>query len=173
LPSHFVSGSPASSPRREGPPLKGRGRSVSHAPSPPPLDENGDRGHHDERGLGLHHLERERPATIDNQPDEPHCRHDGVPVKWQLPDGNGGYIGDLGTVTSIRFQEAACQGFGALENALPVDASASGASGLRYDPAARQFIYDWKTIKSMAGKCYVLALGLNDGSAYTANFSVK
>ena len=96
-----------------------------------------------------------------------------VPVKWQLPDGSGGYVGDAGTVAFIRLQEAACQGFGALENALPVDASASGASGLRYDTAASQFVYTWKTSSAMAGRCYVLMLGLDDGSSYSANFSVK
>jgi hypothetical protein len=95
-----------------------------------------------------------------------------VPVKWQLPDGQGGYISNLGVVTSLNIQEVQCSNLSTtLTN--EVAASTSGNSGLRYDAATHQFIYNWNTDRSMAGKCYVFILRLNDGSEYRANFSLR
>jgi len=95
-----------------------------------------------------------------------------VPVKWQLPDGQGGYISNLGVVTSLNIQEVQCSNLSTtLTN--EVAASTSGNSGLRYDAATHQFIYNWNTGRSMAGKCYVFILRLNDGSEYRANFSLR
>jgi probable HAF family extracellular repeat protein len=95
-----------------------------------------------------------------------------IPVKWQLADGNGGYISDLSAVTSITFQQIACSD---LSTALTseIQATASDDSGLHYDAAANQFVYNWKTNSTMVGKCYVLILKLNDGSQYRADFSLK
>jgi hypothetical protein len=95
-----------------------------------------------------------------------------VPVKWQIPNGKGGFISDLSVVTSIQFQKVACKDYNSgLEN--PVLAATSGSSGLGYDTTANQYIYNWKTDKSMAGGCYVLILRLNDSSEHRANFSLK
>ena len=94
-----------------------------------------------------------------------------VPVKWQLTDANGGFISDLSAITSVQFNQSVCQGAGTKVN--NVTAQGSGTSGLRYDPIANQFIYNWKTAKTMAGKCYTLVLTLNDGSKYNAYFAVK
>ena len=93
-------------------------------------------------------------------------------MKWQLPDGQGGYISNLGVVTSLNIQEVQCSNLSTtLTN--EVAASTSGNSGLRYDAATHQFIYNWNTDRSMAGKCYVFILRLNDGSEYRANFSLR
>lgn len=95
-----------------------------------------------------------------------------IPVKWQLPDGKGGYISDLGAVISITYQQVQCSN---LSDALTseVTATASGSSGLHYDATMNQFVYNWNTNKSMAGNCYVLTLKLNDGRQYQADFSLK
>jgi len=95
-----------------------------------------------------------------------------VPVKWQLPNGNGGFISDLGAVISIKFQQMACSNFA---NTLtdPVETTATGNTGLRYDFTSNQYVYNWQTSKIWAGKCYTLNLTLNDGSRYQANFSLK
>jgi sugar lactone lactonase YvrE len=95
-----------------------------------------------------------------------------IPVKWQLPDGKGGFINDLSVVTGITYQQVKCSDFTiALENEAP--APSSGGSGLRYDTANNQFVYNWKTSSTMAGKCYVLVLKLKDGGKYKANFSLQ
>ena len=92
-----------------------------------------------------------------------------VPVKFQLPDGHGGFVSDLAAVASITFGQVA--DFASAPDS-EVEATA-GASGLRYDAAAQQFVFTWKTDKTMAGRSYVLVLSLNDGTEYDANFKLK
>jgi beta propeller repeat protein len=93
-----------------------------------------------------------------------------VPVKWQLPDGHGGFIGSLSAVTSLTFGEVA--DFGGAPD-TEIEAPTAGASGLRYDAATQQFVFTWKTERSMAGRSFVLVLRLNDGQEYYANFKLK
>ncbi len=95
-----------------------------------------------------------------------------IPVKWQLPDGKGGYVSDLGAVANITFQQTACSDLSAALTSEVTEAASSGA-GLHYDATANQFVYNWKTISTMAGNCYVLILKLNDGRQYQADFSLK
>jgi hypothetical protein len=47
-------------------------------------------------------------------------------------------------------------------------------SGLQYDAATNRYQYNWKTAKSMGGKCWQLQLGLKDGNTVpVANFKLK
>jgi len=95
-----------------------------------------------------------------------------VPVKWQLPNGSGGFISDLGAVLSIELQEVSCANVS--ETVTDgVKAAGAGKTGVRYDFAANQYVYNWKTSRIQAGKCYALCLKLNDGTRYYANFSLK
>ncbi|NIQ01783.1 MAG: hypothetical protein GWO19_15370, partial [Nitrospinaceae bacterium] len=41
------------------------------------------------------------------------------------------------------------------------EAQTAGESGLRYDAADDQFVFDWKTDKAMGGQCYELVLSLS------------
>jgi hypothetical protein len=95
-----------------------------------------------------------------------------VPVKWQIRDGNGSFIRDLGVVSSIQFAPVLCDD---ADNAFedPIEAEATGGTGLRYDTADEHFVYNWKTDKGMNGDCFVLALGLFDGTQHLAKFSLK
>jgi hypothetical protein len=95
-----------------------------------------------------------------------------IPVKWQLPNGSGGFISDLGAVISIKAQQVACSNFSSTLTD-PVDTTAAGNTVLRYDLTSNQYIYNWKTSKTQAGKCYILNLTLNDGMSYQADFSLK
>jgi hypothetical protein len=96
----------------------------------------------------------------------------GIPVKWQLPDGRGGFISDLSVVISIQRQQVACEDISSAVSD-PVETTASGDSGLRFDPATNEYLYIWKTEKTQAGKCYIFLLNLNDGRQYRANFSLR
>ncbi len=49
----------------------------------------------------------------------------------------------------------------------------AGGSTLTYDAASDQYVYVWKTDPSWAGTCRQLAVTLNDGSIYRANFKFK
>lgn len=93
-----------------------------------------------------------------------------IPVKWQLPDGNGGYISSLDVVlfNPLRYRQINCN-TSAPQDPLS-DADTSGSSGLRYDFTANQYIFTWQTSSTFANKCYELLLDLNDGTQKIARF---
>lgn len=77
------------------------------------------------------------------------------------------------TSTSIVNQpltatQTLCTG-GAIDD---IELLASGATSLRYDTTAGQYIYNWQTPKK-AGYCYVVTVKLADGSTISANFKLK
>jgi hypothetical protein len=60
-------------------------------------------------------------------------------------------------------------------NSLPTDeieAPTSGATSLRYDTTADQYIYNWQSPK-VAGVCYRVTVYLTDGTSHTALFKTK
>jgi FG-GAP repeat/PKD domain len=93
-----------------------------------------------------------------------------IPVKWNIPDGSGGFIQDLGIISSINFQGISCAS-DSLESELPSEEAVSGGSGLRY--SGGHFIFNWQTSESMAKECFLLILTLNDGNQHLAKFSLK
>jgi len=90
-------------------------------------------------------------------------------VKWQLRDAAGVFIAVLPAITSTTYNAVSCTTFSSVLDPLPT--STSGKSGLTYDSAANQYHYDWKT-PSQKG-CYVLRIGLADGSTKVADFNLK
>ena len=93
-----------------------------------------------------------------------------VVLKFRLPDGYGGYISALEAVTSIAFGEVS--DFAAAPG-ITSDADAAGATALRYDASAQQFVFTWQTDREMAGRSYMLVLQLDDGMEYYANFAFR
>jgi hypothetical protein len=79
-----------------------------------------------------------------------------VPIKFQLTDAFGNYITSLSAVTSLQALNA--QGTNVFTNA--------GATALRYDSTANQFIANWQT-KGLAAGTYTVTLALADGTTQT------
>lgn len=95
-----------------------------------------------------------------------------VPIKWRIPTADGGYIRDTAIVTRLEIAEVNCAAEGTeYENAI--EAETTGSSGLHYELTDEQFIYNWKTSKSMKNSCQLFILGLDDGSYHYAKFKVK
>jgi cysteine-rich repeat protein len=93
------------------------------------------------------------------------------PVKFQLPRRcTSGYITRLDALTynPIRMVQVPC------DSTLPADpieeTSVAGSTQLRYDEAAEQYVYNWKTSKDFADKCYQLVLELDNGQSPYALF---
>jgi hypothetical protein len=91
-----------------------------------------------------------------------------APMKWQVPNGSGGYISDLSIVKSETSGVVACTG-GVLD---PLEEYATGGTSLRYDSSGNQFIYNWQSPRK-AGTCYIVNIALTDGTVHSAVFQLN
>jgi hypothetical protein len=92
-----------------------------------------------------------------------------VPLKFRVYD-RGTEIKSTTIVTSIKQAAVPCNAT-ATEDAIEEIVSA-GASSLRYDTTAGQFVQNWKT-PTGAGTCYKVTLTTVDDSSIAAVFKLK
>jgi hypothetical protein len=106
-------------------------------------------------------------------------------------DANGKYILNIakaGSTIPVKFSLAGDQGLNIFATGYPKvsatfscgsdptadqieEYSTATVSGLKYDPTANQYIYNWKTDKGWAGSCRSLLVKLADGSTHRADFN--
>jgi hypothetical protein len=90
-----------------------------------------------------------------------------IPIKWQLRDPlTGRFVSDLGVVAAIRIASLPCPS----DPPIACDVTPTGATMLRYDMKANQYVYNWLT-PSTPGS-YVLSLHFTDGTTYVAYFNL-
>jgi hypothetical protein len=91
-----------------------------------------------------------------------------VPFKFEVFAGSTELTDP--SIASFAAKLVACPG-----TSLPsddVEFTTTGATSLRYDSTAGQFIQNWQTPKK-PGSCYVVTMTTDDGSALSANFKLK
>ena len=91
-----------------------------------------------------------------------------IPVKFSLGGSRGLAIFQPGYPRATAVTCASSAPIDAIEQV-----STATTSGLQYDTGSGQYTYIWKTVKSMAGNCWQLQLGLIDGTTRTALFKFK
>jgi hypothetical protein len=88
-----------------------------------------------------------------------------IPVKFSLGGDRGLAILAPGYPQSGSISCTA----DSMEAAIEEYATAT-VSGLKYDPTANQYIYNWKTATTFAGSCRQLIVKLADGTYHRAEF---
>ncbi|MDQ3678473.1 MAG: PxKF domain-containing protein [Actinomycetota bacterium] len=88
-----------------------------------------------------------------------------IPAKFSLGGDQGLNIMAAGSPSSVQVACPASATVDAVE-----ETSTATVSGLKYDPVADQYIYNWKTLTSYAGTCRRLTVKLADETTHTALF---
>jgi hypothetical protein len=91
-----------------------------------------------------------------------------VPLKFEVFAGTT-ELTDISVVQSFVQTRIVCDG------SLPVDDiefTTTGATTLRYDATAGQFIQNWQTPR-LPGQCYRVTMTTDDGSSLVAFFKLK
>jgi hypothetical protein len=91
-----------------------------------------------------------------------------VPLKFEVFAGPI-ELTDVASIKSLTYAQTSCNADAITDE---VETTATGGTSLRYDTAAGQFIYNWKTPKS-PGKCYRVTMTTMDNSSLVAYFKLK
>ena len=91
-----------------------------------------------------------------------------VPIRWQLPDGNGGFVSNTASFTSATVGSLTCGS----ATAVPLNDTASGASGISFDAGTNTFTYNWQTNAGWTG-CRKLTIKLRDNTLHELQFKFQ
>jgi len=94
-----------------------------------------------------------------------------VPLKFEVfTKLSGVEITDVTFVNLLTYAQVSCSQTAAEDL---IETTATGGTVLRYDTTGGQFIFNWKTPGSAAGKCYRVTMTTLDGSKLEAFFKLK
>ena len=88
-----------------------------------------------------------------------------VPIRWRLPDGNGGYVTNTASFTSATVGSLTCGS----ATVVPLNDTASGPAGISFDAGTNTFTYNWQTNASWTG-CRKLTIKLRDNTLHELRF---
>jgi sugar lactone lactonase YvrE len=89
-----------------------------------------------------------------------------IPIKWRLPDGNGGYVSNPASFQSLSQTFITCP-----SGPINTITETAGGSGLRYDAPTSSFIYSWTT--GAQSSCRNVHITLSDGTTHDLLFKVQ
>jgi hypothetical protein len=88
-----------------------------------------------------------------------------VPIRWQLADGEGGWVTNTASFTSATVTTVSCGS----APVAPYTEAASGAAGIFFDESTHTFTYNWATDASWTG-CRKLVVKLKDNTTHELRF---
>jgi sugar lactone lactonase YvrE len=91
-----------------------------------------------------------------------------VPIRWQLPDGNGGFVTNTASFSSASVGSLTCGS----APVVPYGDTAGGPAGITFDAATNSFVYNWQTTASWTG-CRKLTIKLKDNSLHELRFKFQ
>jgi len=91
-----------------------------------------------------------------------------VPIRWQLPDGHGGFVSNPASFTSATVASLTCGS----APAVAFNEAANGPAGIAFDSATSTFIYNWQTSTSWTG-CRKLTIKLRDNTLHELRFKFQ
>jgi sugar lactone lactonase YvrE len=91
-----------------------------------------------------------------------------VPIRWRLPDGNGGFVSNTASFTSATVATLTCGS----TTAVPLNDTAIGPAGISFDAGTSAFTYNWQTDSSWTG-CRKLTIKLKDNSTHELRFKFQ
>jgi len=91
-----------------------------------------------------------------------------VPIRWQLPDGHGGFVTNLASFSSATVGTLTCGS----APVAPLNDTSGAPAGISFDAASNSFIYNWQTSSSWTG-CRKLTIKLKDNSLHELRFKFQ
>jgi hypothetical protein len=91
-----------------------------------------------------------------------------VPVRWQLPDGHGGFVSNPASFVSATVGSLSCAG----APTVPLTDAVPGPAGLSFDATTRTFTYNWATSATWSN-CRKLTIKLRDGTLHELRFKFQ
>jgi hypothetical protein len=90
-----------------------------------------------------------------------------VPLRWRLPDGNGGFVTSTASYSSVASTTVSCP-----SGAVAYNDTATGGSGIKFDSATNVFTYNWQSSSSFTG-CKQIFITLKDGTQHDLVFKFQ
>ena len=90
-----------------------------------------------------------------------------VPLRWRLPDGQGGYVTSTASYQSVSVTTIACPA-----DAEPLGEVTTAPAGISFDAVSNTFAYNWSIGSSWSG-CRSVIIRLRDGSLHELHFKVQ
>jgi hypothetical protein len=91
-----------------------------------------------------------------------------VPIRWQLPDGHGGYVRNTASFVSATVATLSCGS----ASVVPYGESSGSPEGISFDDSNHTFTYNWATSADWTG-CRKLTIKLKDNTTHVLRFKFQ
>jgi hypothetical protein len=91
-----------------------------------------------------------------------------VPIRWQLPDGRGGYVRNTASFVSATVATLTCGS----ASVVPYGESSGSPEGISFDDSNHTFTYNWATSADWTG-CRKLTIKLKDNTTHVLRFKFQ